>query len=162
MNVRLRPVVVTDLDAIFTMQLDPESNRLAAVNPRSRAVFDDHWKQALADPRVSARAILLDDRLVGIVSRFPAEGLEMVGYWIDRDCWGRGIGGRALTLLLQEVSERPLRATVAVENLASIRVLEKCGFSRIGTRWSEGDERYRACEEACYELRRVDPPATTH
>ena len=36
---------------------------------------------------------------------------------------------RALALLLEQVTTRPLYAYVAKHNLASIRVLEKCGFT---------------------------------
>jgi RimJ/RimL family protein N-acetyltransferase len=43
--------------------------------------------------------------------------------------WGKGIATRALTLFLQQGTVRPLYAHVARHNLASIRVLEKCGFT---------------------------------
>jgi RimJ/RimL family protein N-acetyltransferase len=52
-----------------------------------------------------------------------------VGYWVGREFWGRGIATRALAAFLDEVSERPIYAGVADTNLASIRVLEKCGFT---------------------------------
>jgi GNAT superfamily N-acetyltransferase len=53
---------------------------------------------------------------------------DHVGYWIDRAYWGRGIASRVLHLLLQEVAKRPLVATAATSNRASLRVLQKCGF----------------------------------
>ena len=39
----------------------------------------------------------------------------------------------ALAALLREVSIRPLHGRAASDNLASIRVLEKCGFVIVGT-----------------------------
>ena len=38
----------------------------------------------------------------------------------------------ALGAFLSQVTVRPLYAHVAKHNLASIRVLEKCGFTRVG------------------------------
>lgn len=38
----------------------------------------------------------------------------------------------ALTALLREVRSRPLHAQVAKSNVASLRVLERCGFSIVG------------------------------
>ena len=45
--------------------------------------------------------------------------------------WGKGIATQALTDFLK-LESRPLHAHVAKTNIASIRVLEKCGFKRIG------------------------------
>jgi RimJ/RimL family protein N-acetyltransferase len=43
------------------------------------------------------------------------------------------IATAALELLLSEIPERPLFATVAEHNTGSLRVLEKCGFERRGS-----------------------------
>jgi RimJ/RimL family protein N-acetyltransferase len=51
-----------------------------------------------------------------------------VSYWLGREFWGRGIASAALALLLAEVKTRPLHAHVVRHNVASIRVLQKCGF----------------------------------
>lgn len=76
----------------------------------------------------------------------------MVGYWVDRACWGRGIASRALAMFLDEVIARPLHARVATTNLGSIRVLEKCGFVITGYEHSPATERYLECEEAILML----------
>src|SRR6188768_1615969 len=127
-DIRLRNVVVDDLPALYEMQLDPESNRLAVSNPRTAREFDAHWAKRLPNPAVTAKAIVLGDELVGTVSAFPRDGRSHVGYWIRREHWGRGFASRALELLLLEVATRPLFAHVATSNGASRRVLEKCGF----------------------------------
>ena len=56
----------------------------------------------------------------------------MIGYWLGREFWGRGIASAAVLLLLRFESTRPLIARVAKHNLGSIRVLEKAGFTRVG------------------------------
>jgi RimJ/RimL family protein N-acetyltransferase len=52
----------------------------------------------------------------------------VIGYWLGREHWGRGIATDALREFLELVDERPLQATVAHANHASVRVLEKNGF----------------------------------
>ncbi|MBN9518217.1 GNAT family N-acetyltransferase [bacterium] len=151
--VRLRPVEQDDLPRMFEWQLDPESNRMAVTIPRTRDVFDAHWGAALADPRATTRLILVDGVAVGYVSRFPSDGEDHVGYWIDRAFWGRGVASRALQLLVAEVAIRPLHATAATSNGASLRVLQKCGFAVEHVRQSPATDRYPACEEAVLVLR---------
>ena len=57
-------------------------------------------------------------------------GKQLLGYWVGREWWGRGIATQALALFVDEVSIRPLYAHVAAHNVGSIRVLDKCGFRR--------------------------------
>jgi|SRR3954454_2677222 RimJ/RimL family protein N-acetyltransferase len=134
MDVRLRQVLPEDLPVHFEQQRDPASVALAAVPGRDRAAFDAHWAGLLADDTVLLRSIVADDLLVGSALSFVRDGVREVGYWIGREHWDRGIASRALPLLLAELDERPLHATVAAHNPASVRVLEKSGFSRVGER----------------------------
>jgi len=151
-SVELREVVPDDLDIFFRQQQDPESNDLAKVFPRSRSYFDVHWKQSLSNLSVIVRTILFDGVVVGRVTSFTIEGKTLVGYWIDRGHWGKGIATRALGEFIGIVDIRPLYALVATNNLGSIRVLERCGFVKTGEQKSPEDERYAACIEAEYQL----------
>ncbi len=147
-SVQIRPLELSDLPQMYTLQSDPESNRMAVTIPRSPEVFDAHWQQALSETANSSRAILCDGIFVGYVSCFSLEGQDHVGYWVDRAYWGQGIASRALSLLLAEVTKRPIVATAATSNLASIRVLKKCGFVVEDVRFAPATDRYPACEEA--------------
>lgn len=147
-RVRLRPVLATDLPQIFLLQNDPESNNMAVTIPRTREAFDLHWAKALDDPAVTARAIIFDDAFVGMISRFTRNDRDHIGYWIDRAFWGKGIASRAVQLLLEEVTQRPLIATAATSNVRSIRILQKCGFVIDRIHQAPADERHPACEEA--------------
>jgi RimJ/RimL family protein N-acetyltransferase len=138
---------------MYELQLDPESNRMAITIPRIGEAFDSHWAKALNDPRITARAVLVGEALVGYISCFPVDGQDHVGYWIDRAYWGMGMASRALHLLLREVTKRPLVATAATSNGASLRVLQKCGFVVEQVRLSPASERYPECEEAVLVLR---------
>ena len=147
-HVSLRPILEADLPFLFQMQLDPEANAMAAVIPRNEEAYFPLWRNILNDSSVVPQAILLDGELVGQVSMFHSDGQACVGYWIAKDHWGKGIASRALPLLLQEVTIRPLHSRVAKHNVASLRVLEKAGFKIVGFEHSPGTERYLACEEA--------------
>jgi RimJ/RimL family protein N-acetyltransferase len=158
--VRLRPVESGDLPRMYEMQLDPDSNRMAVTIPRTREAFDSHWAKALDDPRNTTRAILVGEAFVGYISCFPMDGEDHVGYWVDRAYWGMGIASRALHLLLLEVVKRPLVASVATSNGASLRVLQKCGFVVEQIRLSPASDRYPECEEAVLVLREAHTPAS--
>lgn len=124
----LRQIVETDLPLFFEHQVDPEAIRIAAFPARGREAFMAHWAKILADPAVVTRAIVFEGEVAGNVVAFEQKGVTLVGYWIGREYWGRGIATSALSQFLPFVTTRPLYAHVAKHNLASIRVLEKCGF----------------------------------
>jgi RimJ/RimL family protein N-acetyltransferase len=86
----------------------------------------------MGDDTVVIRTVLVDGRVAGNVMSLLHEGQREVGYWIGREHWGRGVATSAMSLFLDQVRERPLYARVATRNVASIRVLEKCGFAVVG------------------------------
>ena len=130
--VTIRPVREDDLPILFEHQRDPEAAAMAAFPSRDRDAFMAHWAKILSDETLLAWAIELDGRVVGNVGSFDFEGRREVGYWIDREVWGRGVATRALAAVLGEEAVRPLFAGVAPHNAGSMRVLEKCGFERTG------------------------------
>jgi RimJ/RimL family protein N-acetyltransferase len=128
-DIRLRDVTAEDLSVFYEHQRDPEATRMAAFESRDRDAFMAHWNRIVADPALIARTVTVDGRVAGNVVCFDQGGQRLVGYWIGREYWGRGVATRALSLLVDEVHERPLYAHVATTNPASRRVLEKCGFT---------------------------------
>jgi RimJ/RimL family protein N-acetyltransferase len=129
----LRDVREEDLPTFFEHQRDPEAYRMAAFPPRELDAFLLHWRtKAIGDPTARKKTIVVDGVVVGHVGSWDAEGRRLVGYWIGRDHWGRGIATAALSEFLCEEPIRPLCAYVAAENRGSIRVLQKCGFIQIG------------------------------
>lgn len=128
-DVRLREVLPDDLPIFFEQQRDPEANEVAAFPARDREAFAEHWAKVLADDSVTKKTILFDGHVAGNIVRFDQSGQPLVGYWIGKNYWGKGIATRALSEFLGQVSARPVFARVAKHNVASIRVLEKCGFT---------------------------------
>jgi RimJ/RimL family protein N-acetyltransferase len=141
-TVTLRPVADDDLAAFHEHQLDREAAAMAVFVPRDRASFDAHWAQIRADETMVASTILADGDVAGNVVSWVADGRRLVGYWIGRPFWGRGIATAGLAAFLDALPERPLWAYVAVANAGSIRVLEKCGFARVDGRTHAGVEEH--------------------
>jgi RimJ/RimL family protein N-acetyltransferase len=135
MHVSLRPLVDADLDAIYEQMKDPVSVRMAAFtpdDPSDRQAFLVHRSRVRADPSVVERVIEADGTIAGTIASFRIDDRTEVTYWIDRALWGRGIASAALQSLLSITTERPVFARAATDNAASLRVLEKAGFRRIG------------------------------
>ncbi|HEV2842725.1 MAG TPA: GNAT family N-acetyltransferase [Chthoniobacterales bacterium] len=128
-KIQLRNVEADDLPLFFEHQRDPIAVAMVAFNSRDRAAFDQHWAKLLADDSLLKQTIIVDGEVAGNIGSWTAEGKREVGYWIDRAFWGRGVATEALSAFLGLEPIRPLYAGVAKHNVASIRVLQKCGFS---------------------------------
>ena len=132
-KIQLRNVEAIDLPLFFEHQRDPIAVAMVAFNSRDRAAFDQHWAKLLADDTLLKKAIIVDGEVAGNIGSWTAEGKREVGYWIDRAFWGRGVATAALSAFLSLEPIRPLHAGVAKHNVASLRVLEKCGFTITAT-----------------------------
>jgi len=154
-TITLRPVLSGDLEVFFRNQLDPQANRMAAFtskDPSDRQAFDAHWEKIMADKTVFIRTILVDGKVVGSVLKYEMMGDSEVSYWIDRQYWGQGITTTALQSFLEELTARPLFGRAAADNLGSIRVLEKCGFQKIGVEKGFANARGEEIEEVVMRL----------
>lgn len=131
-GVWLRDVTEDDLPIFFDHQLEPDANHMAAFPARGRDAFMAHWMKILGDKTVTTKTILFDGHVAGNVVNWQQSGQLEVGYWIGKEYWGKGIATQALSQFLGHVTVRPLYAHVAKHNIASVRVLEKCGFTISG------------------------------
>ena len=157
MQVSLRPLVDADLDAIYEQMKDPESVRMAAFtfdDPADRDAFLVHRSRVRDDPSVVERVIEADGTIAGTIASFRIDDQTEVTYWIDRALWGRGIASAALQSFLSMTTERlrPLFARAASDNAASLRVLEKAGFRRIGVNRDFARGRREEIEETILRL----------
>ena len=132
MAVTLRGVRDDDLPVLYEHQLDPDATAMAAFPARDREAFMAHWERIRRDDTVILRTVLAEGQVVGNVVSWESDGERYVGYWIGREHWGRGVASAALAAFLDEVTTRPLHARAAKHNVASGRVLEKCGFEISG------------------------------
>jgi RimJ/RimL family protein N-acetyltransferase len=154
-RVDLREVEDADLPILYEHQRDPESVRMAAFPSREHEAFVAHWAKIRADASTMTRAVLFDGQVAGNVLSFELGGVRMVGYWLGREYWGKGIATRALAAFLDQIETRPLYAHVAKHNLASLRVLEKCGFRICGEELGGADDEGKPVEDW---VLRLPPP----
>jgi RimJ/RimL family protein N-acetyltransferase len=157
-DVRLREVTESDLPIYFEQQRDPVATHMAAFTAKDAAdweAFAAKWAKILRDASLSKRTILFDDQVAGSVVVFvaPWSGQLEVSYWLGREFWGKGIATRALAAFLDMVPTRPLYARAANDNIASIRVLEKCGFKIAGYERGFANARGEEIDEVVLELR---------
>src|SRR3989449_708217 len=162
-EILLRDVTETDLPIFFEHQRDPAANYMAAFTARDatdRNVFAAHWKRILNDDTVVVKTIVFEGRVIGNVAKFVDRefGKPEVTYWIGKEYWGMGFATKALSRFLRDIQVRPIYGRAAKDNVASIRVMEKCGFaiSRYGKGFASA--RGKEIEEVILEL--SDPAAS--
>ena len=141
----LRPWREDDAPALYKYASDPEVGPRAGWEPHKsikesleiiRTVFhnDTTWAIELKET----------GEPLGAMGYLPAEGSHLpsrkgeplVGYWVGRPYWNRGICTEALQLMLGHIREatdiRSLIGSHFIDNPASGRVMEKCGFVPTG------------------------------
>jgi RimJ/RimL family protein N-acetyltransferase len=153
--VLLQDVTLADLPTFFEHQLDPTANSMAAFTarePADRHAFDLHWAKILADESINKKTIIYNDQVAGHILSFEQFGKLSVSYWVGRAYWGRGIATRALSAFLKDLKTRPLYARAAKDNIASLRVLEKCGFKISGEDRGYSNVRGEQVEEFILKL----------
>ena len=154
-NITLTKTEKDDLNALFQFQLDKEANYLAAFtakDPSNKTAYIEKYTPFLNDPAINMRSIKVNDEIVGSIAKFVMENKAGITYWIDRKFWGQGIATTALTQLLKIEPARPIYAYVAFDNYGSQKVLEKCGFVKIGTDKGFANARQTEIEEFIYRL----------
>jgi RimJ/RimL family protein N-acetyltransferase len=154
-NATLREVKDEDLPIFFEQQRDAAANHMAAFtvkDPADHDAFQARWKRLRADAGITIRTVLFAGRAVGHVALFGPAGEREVTYWLGREYWGKGIVTAALSQFLRDVPDRPLYARAAKDNLASLRVLAKCGFTVFGHDRFYANARQEEIEEVTLKL----------
>ena len=152
-DVILRDITQEDLPIFFEHQLDEDAVKMAAFRSRDRTAFMEHWnKKILGNPAVIKKTILFRGNVAGNIESWVQSGKHEVGYWIGKKYWGLGIATIALAEFLFLQNARPLYAHVAKHNKASLRVLEKCGFTITGEDKISSEEFDKEVEEFILKL----------
>jgi RimJ/RimL family protein N-acetyltransferase len=151
----LREVRDEDLAVLFEQWADPVAAHMAAFIPpdhMDRDAFQRRWSRLRADETTIQRAIVVEGEVAGTIGSWGGPGEREVTYWIGRSYWGKGIATCALEEFLAVDPSRPLHARVAYDNVASRRVLEKCGFRVIGTERGFAEARSAEIEDLVLRL----------
>ncbi len=155
LDIKLRPTEISDLDTLFQFQLDKEGGYLAAFmpeDPTDKSAYITKYTKLLSNSTVNNQTITIDKTIVGSVAKFVMEDNAEITYWIDRKFWGQGVATKALSLFLGIETTRPIFGRVAFDNFGSQKVLENCGFVKIGSDKGFANARQTEIEEFIYKL----------
>ena len=154
-HITLAQTTIADLDTLFQFQLDKETNYLAAFtpnNPADKPAYLSKYSKLLSDPTVNNQTIIVDNVVAGSIAKFEMHGDAEITYWIDKKYWGKGVATSALKNFLSIEKTRPIYGRVAFDNYGSQKVLEKCGFVKIGADKGFANARQTEVEEYIYKL----------
>jgi RimJ/RimL family protein N-acetyltransferase len=154
MGLTLREVRDEDLPLLFEQWADPVAVQMAAFTApdhMDRDAFERRWSRLRAEETVLTRVIVVDDEVAGTIASWGEPGER--GDVLDRSLLlGKGIATDALNAFLAVDRSRPLHARVASDNVASRRVLEKCGFRVVATERNVAEARSAEIEELVLRL----------
>ena len=141
----LRPWRENDAAALFKYASDPEVGPRAGWSPHKsieesreiiRTIFhsDTTWAIVFKE---TGEALGAMGYMPSTETLLPSrEGEPLVGYWVGRPYWNRGICTEALELMLDHIKKateiKSLIGSHFIDNPASGRVMEKCGFVPTG------------------------------
>lgn len=135
----LRPLTTADAEDVFEWVGDPVVNRFMPYNLYNNVEQVKEWIAGIEDAKNHFGFELAETGKVigsGDVGFDPERGAYGLGYNLNRAFWGRGLTTEAAKAMIQwayeNVGARDFIACHAVENPASGRVIQKCGFKLEG------------------------------
>lgn len=84
---------------------------VAGYPTRDRASFLSHWKaKVLGERDVVKKTVVYEGIVVGSIVCWQQDEKRLVGYWMGRDHWGKGLATAALKVFPSQHQARPLHA----------------------------------------------------
>ena len=144
-RIKLRPWLDSDAEALFKYASDPEVGPRAGWPPHKSVEESLNIIRTLFhNPTTWAIVLKTTGEAIGAIGYGPScdcklparEGEPIVGYWVGKSYWNQGICTEALKLMLEHIRETTdipsLISGHFIDNPASGRVMEKCGFVPTG------------------------------
>ena len=147
----LRPRSLADIDALVAMDGDPEVMRYvgdgSVRDAASQRVVLTEWLSGTLPSGLGAWSVFprdAKDDLLGTTFLVPLPDTDLVeiGWRYRRNVWGRGYATEAAAAVLNygftTLALDEIVAVVYLENIRSIRVMEKLGLTSAGTCFAYG------------------------
>ena len=144
-RIKLRPWRESDAPALFKSASDPEVGPRAGWPPhKSEKESQEVIRTVFHNDTTWAIELKETGEAIGAMGYGPScdcdlparEGEPLTGYWIAKPYWNRGICTEALQLMLEHIRRttdiKSLISGHFIDNPASGRVMEKCGFVPTG------------------------------
>jgi RimJ/RimL family protein N-acetyltransferase len=139
----LRAPCKRDLDGIVELANNLKVAEMTATIPHPYTMKDaESWLEKVSAGRGHSMVLFVkgEKRVLVGVAGFGHRGEEHnpeIGYWIGETHWGKGFATEASRALIDhafsETGIDALSASCRIQNESSRRVIEKCGFSWVGT-----------------------------
>ena len=137
----LREFEPSDLDTLVELLGNENvSKYLSSRMPYPYTHQDAQWWITTGSKQGYIRAITEGSELLGCIGvetgHFEENRSGEIGYWLGEPHWGKGVATAAVTQITDHIFDQTelvrLIAPVFAPNLASMRVLEKCGYTEEG------------------------------
>lgn len=143
----LREITLNDAEALFRVRSDIRVTRLNSGKPmevvgEAHELIEKSRRAFLDQRRIDWGIVLKAAPQLGVIGRvgfnywLKQDRRASIGYDLAYIYWGQGIMTEAVRALIQfgftEMDLNRIEADAAAENIGSIRVLEKTGFTREG------------------------------
>ena len=152
----LRPLAPVDAEALFALKSDAIVQRYGSHTPwtelQQAIDYIERDRRSMADGQLVQFAVVRreDDAMLGTCTLYQLDAQcrrADVGYALLPSSWGRGYANEAVTALLdwgfETLALNRVEADIDPRNTASVRALERLGFTREGhlrERWIVGGE----------------------
>lgn len=150
----IRPALESDLPSFYDMHSVKEVNTYLPYDTWQDWGDAESWfarVQTRRSEEESEQYVLerkFDDKVIGsciVFDIIESERSLELGYVLNKEVWGQAYMQETLTdlmsFLAKEVGIRQIRATVDLENHASLKLLAKLAFSKVGEKVEEGSNR---------------------
>lgn len=155
-RILLRPWRESDAEALFKYASDPDVGPRAGWPPhRDIEVSLEIIHTVFNNDTTWAIELKATGEAIGCIGYLPAsgcpiparEGEPLVGYWVGKPYWNQGICTEALNLVVEHIRKATNIPSLIcghfVDNPASGRVMEKCGFVPTGETYFD-DTQYQS------------------
>ncbi|WP_283937978.1 GNAT family N-acetyltransferase [Sphingomonas caseinilyticus] len=132
----MRRVRSADIDAIHAIMSDAETMRFWSSPPHSTLAETEKWLASMieADRAGESDEFILEHQ-GRVIGKLGAWRHPEIGFFLDRDYWGRGLASEALLQFInyaRDLGLNCLTADVDPRNTACLHLLAKCGFHETG------------------------------
>ena len=144
-ELRLRPLRLDDAPDVFAYSQDPSVSKhvlwsthhqLSDAVAFVKSIVRKYEAGEVAEWGVELKREGIIVGTCGYVHYYGEHRRAEVGYALARRLWGHGLAGEALNAVIgysfRSLNLNRLEARVTVDNLSSVRVLERAGFRREG------------------------------
>ena len=162
--IKLRALEPSDIDSIYAWENNTNNWLISStIVPFSRTILEEYIKNSHEDIFIAKqlRLMIVDkfrNKEVGIIDLFDFDPIHKragVGVLIDAQERGKGYGFLALEQLkvycFQILQLHQMYANILSDNLASIRLFEKCSFELVGCKKEWIKSPYKWCDELIYQ-----------